>query len=363
MSIGGDEDKQLAQELTLRAVELGMSPALGGDVRVELAPRTTVLVGKNGAGKSAILERISEGFGVASRQSGTVTVDPQEFACEFRVDASRSIRYRYQWDLEIERLGESCEQIEPEPRRLWDLDLAGQLRRGQDASVIAWYAARDDTHEFAREIDEWVSLVRRIPSAVEPHERAPVFVLRQHPFMKRNPLASLAIRLDDWKKYRSEEFAELRAVGNRTNLFDDIQFITTDGHQDVFGVEIDGINLGYLSDGTLRAIQIFLELLEPETKLLLIDEPESATHPGLLGRLLAEIDAYSIDRQIILATQSPQVVSWARPEAIRLVERHAGVTSVRALDEITVNRLDRYLHDGDTLSDFIYGGGVDGFAE
>jgi predicted ATPase len=40
-------------------------------------------------------------------------------------------------------------------------------------------------------------------------------------------------------------------------------------------------------------------------KLLLIEEPETAVHPGLLSKLLAEIDAYSGDRPIVLSPQSP----------------------------------------------------------
>ena len=45
-------------------------------------------------------------------------------------------------------------------------------------------------------------------------------------------------------------------------------------------------------------------LLFPELKLVLVEEPETAVHPGLLSRLLAEFDAYASDRQIVLSTQS-----------------------------------------------------------
>jgi predicted ATPase len=125
-------------------------------------------------------------------------------------------------------------------------------------------------------------------------------------------------------------------------------------------VLVDGTDLGLLSDGTLRAAEILMWLLLPGVKLLLIEEPETAVHPGLLSRLLAEFDAYTGDRQIVLSTQAPQVVSWADPLAIRLVERRAAHTEVRRLRDDEVERLAGYLHDEGTLGDFVYSGALDG---
>ena len=130
--------------------------------------------------------------------------------------------------------------------------------------------------------------------------------------------------------------------------------------RDIATVLVDGTNFGLLSDGTLRVIEILVWLILPEVNLLLIEEPETAVHPGLLSKLLAEIDAYSTDRQIVLTTQSPQVVSWADPRALRLVERHAGKTSVRSLREDEISRVAAYLNDEGTLGDFVYSGALDG---
>ncbi|HEX4419247.1 MAG TPA: AAA family ATPase, partial [Kofleriaceae bacterium] len=134
-----------------------------------------------------------------------------------------------------------------------------------------------------------------------------------------------------------------------------------DAHRrDLVRVLVDGTDLGLLSDGTLRAAEILMWLLFPGVKLLLIEEPETAVHPGLLSRLLAEFDAYTGDRQIVLSTQAPQVVSWADPLAIRLVERRAAHTEVRRLRDEEVARLAGYLHDEGTLGDFVYSGALDG---
>jgi predicted ATPase len=378
VGLGGDEDKQLAQELMLRAVELGMSPALGGDVRLELAPGTTVLVGKNGAGKSAILERISQGFdtirGIGSQP------DPGRFACEWEVHESGVLRYQYIWhlvdsptdDLMVARQEETCTLADPEQRELWRTE-DGELVRVDTSNKMSMIRKGRESLEWIEPLTEWAASVHRIAAGVarEVGNRGEIMLPARRAsfvFGSLHPLHSIAYRLVRWQQTFPEEFDELRAVGARTKLFHQIEiqrYADPDQkrQRDFLSVMIDGINLGLVSDGTLRAIQIFMGLLQPQTRLLLIDEPESAAHPGLLASMLAEIEAYSTDRQIVISTQSPQVVSWAHPEAIRLVERKAGVTSVRSLDEATVNRLERYLHDGDTLGDFIYGGGIDGFAE
>src|SRR5262249_4081231 len=146
----------------------------------------------------------------------------------------------------------------------------------------------------------------------------------------------------------------------RVKLYRDPETVPPSRRRDVASVLVDGTDFGLLSDGTLRVIEILVWLIMPELKLLLIEEPETAVHPGLLAKLLAEIEAYSADSPIVISTQSPQVVSWADPLAIRLVERRSGRTEVRRLRDEEVARLSGYLHDEGTLGDFVYSGALDG---
>lgn len=78
--------------------------------------------------------------------------------------------------------------------------------------------------------------------------------------------------------------------------------------------------------------------------MLLLEEPETGIHPGLLQRVLAELEAYSTERQIIVSTHSLALVDWARPDDIRLVERTDGTTSVRGLSDDERARLMSKLH-------------------
>ncbi len=124
--------------------------------------------------------------------------------------------------------------------------------------------------------------------------------------------------------------------------------------RDVAAVLFDGTNLGYCSDGTLRIARIVLEMLRPQVSCLLIEEPETAVHPGLLDKLLALVEAYSADRQIVLSTHSPQVVDRFAPDQLRLVEREEGVTRVHSLSATDRDLAISYLRDQGSLSDFVF---------
>lgn len=404
MGLGREEDKELARHLTLAVVELGMSPALGGDLRVDLAPRTTVLVGRNGAGKSAILERIATGFQNVWGIAETVPTDPGRFACELQAQGTR---YRYQciWhagdahdtDLEdvrthLARIEESCSIVDPGEQVLWRVNDGRLERKDGTTSEIApgrtlinWVHVVRGTfvsNRMASTLFEWFSSVGQVFAGVPRGDASREELTLRYPQSWRKArgrrgspprLQRLVYQIAHWHEKNRSQFDELIALGRRTQLFHDITvklYLDPDGdsvppaeRRDLVSGAVDGVDFGLLSDGTLRAVEILYALVDPENKLLLIDELESAVHPGLLARLLNEIAAYSRDRQIILSTQSPQVVSAYQPEAIRLVERRDGVTTVRGLKAVTVKRMERYLHDDDTLGDLIYGGGVDEFTE
>jgi hypothetical protein len=128
-----------------------------------------------------------------------------------------------------------------------------------------------------------------------------------------------------------------------------------DEGQDFASVLFDGLNIGLQSDGTLRIAEIILNLIDPDGSVILIEEPETAVHPGLLSRLLACIESYAYDRQVIISTHSPIVVDWCKPDQLRLVERVGKETTVQALDRADIQKVIEYLQDQGTFSDFLFG--------
>lgn len=90
-----------------------------------------------------------------------------------------------------------------------------------------------------------------------------------------------------------------------------------------------------LSDGTLRFICLATALLQPSPpSTFLFDEPELGLHPyalALLGSLFQQV-AQDPHRQIIISTQSVQLLSEFVPEDVIVVERTDGESTFRRLD-------------------------------
>lgn len=89
------------------------------------------------------------------------------------------------------------------------------------------------------------------------------------------------------------------------------------------------------SDGTLRFICLAALLNQPENSqpnLILIDEPELGLHPYALT-LLAEMLKQAADsRQVIVSTQSADLVNHFEPEDIVVVDRRDEESAFRRLD-------------------------------
>ena len=85
------------------------------------------------------------------------------------------------------------------------------------------------------------------------------------------------------------------------------------------------------SDGTLRFIALATLLLQPKT--IIIDEPELGLHPAAIVKLGALVRRASFKAQIILATQSSNVVDCFSPEDIIVVSRRNGQSVFDKLDK------------------------------
>ncbi len=90
-----------------------------------------------------------------------------------------------------------------------------------------------------------------------------------------------------------------------------------------------------LSDGTLRFICLATALLQPQRPAtILFDEPEIGLHPyalTLLGSLFKKTTGPGGSNQIIISTQSAQLLNEFDPEDVIVVERHQGESTFRRL--------------------------------
>lgn len=83
-----------------------------------------------------------------------------------------------------------------------------------------------------------------------------------------------------------------------------------------------------VSDGTIMALGLFIALLDTDHKTVFIEEPENSLHPWILKKFLEHCREVSREKQILITTHSPLVVSAAQPSELFLLERMDGITIV-----------------------------------
>ena len=98
------------------------------------------------------------------------------------------------------------------------------------------------------------------------------------------------------------------------------------------------------SDGTLRFIALATLLLQPEPpQTIIIDEPELGLHPAAINLLAGLIKkAAANGTQIIIATQSVNLVNCFEPEDILVSDRENGTTIFKHLE---LDGLETWLND------------------
>lgn len=205
----GDEQVQATtRELRFAAIELGESPVLGRDVRLELAPGTTVLVGRNGAGKSAILERIFAGLGRAVH--GGMSADPLGIACELTTQAQR-LRYECRWSVH-----DAGENHARGPYMLVESERCVRVEPTQVEEIEAWFFASEKV----------LSEVCRSPTAAYP---SPHTIARPKEKLLRMSMgANRKPRHSTNENRRYAELLELDACARGCPAFRDLRIFVTD---------------------------------------------------------------------------------------------------------------------------------------
>lgn len=99
-----------------------------------------------------------------------------------------------------------------------------------------------------------------------------------------------------------------------------------------------------LSEGTLRFLWLTTILLSPSPPpIVMIDEPEISLHPELLKVLSGLLRDAAARTQVIVATQSAELIRWLSPEELVVMDKEEGFARARWADSMDVRSwLERY---------------------
>lgn len=392
---------------------------LGGEVGLNLTDSVSVLVGRNGAGKSAILEGLNAiaAFACGRRKIRQVDYEsiPKILSISVLTPTNRYLDYRYEFippfspdddDVDIDEAyvnnseegliswNDRCQYADGNKEIIWTTELGETTlyyegnesdtvvlgnttpfgRIGRNLSVN-FKKKLPDEMEWIFDVLKGVRILGKGPIRQTSKRRLSLIGVSRssiHPRISygHGPLDFLARRI--LRRIEAGELQELENICQRIGLGEKItvkKFILSsesrknnDKEDDeyVSSVLLDETNIGLLSDGTLRVLSILIEIMTTSpSATIIIEEPELQIHPGMLSKLLAEIETYTFEDNLILSTHSPQVVSWTDPGKINLVYRSDGKTFVRNLGDDEIERVVEYLCEEGSLGDWIYGGLLD----
>ncbi|MGK7933664.1 MAG: AAA family ATPase [Microcystaceae cyanobacterium] len=380
---------------------------LGGKVSVTLVDGVAVLVGRNGAGKSAILEgfkAISSYITFSLMKSGEVNGDilPRILDIEVLTPTERHLRYKYELiylsdfndnpddDLEENQVSfnDSCQYLDGKKEILWHTEQGVTTLNKNGDSMVTILGNTSPLQDSKRlkntplslkvpQEMQWIYEVLRgvrllgkisIRQSYRPRESS---LLRITKNVRSNLPTPINLIADKIFSMETEDLDELQMICQRIGLGEKISIKKFIANRESSGrvnipneyiaeVLLDGVNIGLLSDGTLKILSILVDLLSyVPSKTTIIEEPETQIHPAMLASLLNELESYTYGENLILSTHSPQVVSWTSPDKINLVYRHEGKTMVRKLQEGEIEQVVQYLCEEGNLGEWIYSGMLD----
>lgn len=362
-------------------------PVLGGPVTITLNDGVAVLVGRNGAGKSAILEGFKAISAFVMGESDRFLYNsndvPKTLIIEILTSSNRRLQYKCKRLNFSHPSNEKCQYLDQAQELIWKTENGGTFVQSYpDQTIILGYQSfvsldpsdlpqtlelkLPNEQRWIRSILEGVRLIGKYPIRISSDRR-----LSRLEVIDTVPQASKG-----WRFSREEELPsvltnvihsigsdELELVCQRIGLGNKIKQkkFERNGEQEYdFEVELDGVNIGLLSDGTLRVLSILVEIIAPYlSRTIMIEEPETQIHPGMLEKLLNEIESYTYGQNLILSTHSPHVVSWTKPDKINVVYRENERTFVRKLATNEIENVVEYLNEEGNLGDWIYSGILD----
>jgi predicted ATP-dependent endonuclease of OLD family len=189
--------------------------------------------------------------------------------------------------------------------------------------------------------------------------------------------------LYELKSTNPNSFERYRGVVSRTGsgLIDDIEFnsitvpkssvkaykngklTTVEESRDlvvpIFSIGDNKLYSNQLSEGTFRVLALIFYIMNSDSKILIIEEPELSIHVNLLADVIELVKEAAKHCHVILSTHSEKIINMLDLNDIILVCRgNDGIEAQNVNDRLGHNNLEslkRYLMDGGTLGEFLLG--------
>lgn len=379
------------------------------DVELNDLGHLTVLMGRNGVGKTTILQGI-EWMARTASSSNTVQTAPlpnelfsisrQNFFGQL-VFSMNGISYRYTLELLFFKNGTGL------INSVMQTELKEQLERQVDTEIWQQLLTRTGEMVFGANGDRLAEIGQTMPmlpalAAIMPSGETKEVILPVLAYLRGVKYYSLdeitapssyKFVLDsDYKKWIEQSVDSinpdssvvmrlLHMYNDRRNDFDELkELLGIQGLGILSSIEITSGIMDYLtyylvyfqpgngwegvrrllslpfeklSAGTRRILRILVSFFYDRNSLFLFEQPEDAIHPGLLRKLISLLRSYDDRGQLIMASHSSDLFDVLKPEEVRLVTMQGGETKVRGLTESELASAKRFINEEGSLSDYL----------
>ncbi len=379
------------------------------DVELNDLGHLTVLMGRNGVGKTTILQGI-EWMARTASSSNTVQTAPlpnelfsisrQNFFGQL-VFSMNGISYRYTLELLFFKNGTGL------INSVMQTELKEQLERQVDTEIWQQLLTRTGEMVFGANGDRLAEIGQTMPmlpalAAIMPSGETKEVILPVLAYLRGVKYYSLdeitapssyKFVLDsDYKKWIEQSVDSinpdssvvmrlLHMYNDRRNDFDELkELLGIQGLGILSSIEITSGIMDYLtyylvyfqpgngwegvrrllslpfeklSAGTRRILRILVSFFYDRNSVFLFEQPEDAIHPGLLRKLIGLLRSYDDRGQLIMASHSSDLFDVLKPEEVRLVTMQGGETKVRGLTESELASAKRFINEEGSLSDYL----------
>ncbi|VWB92856.1 DNA replication and repair protein RecF [Burkholderia lata] len=377
------------------------------DVRLSNLGEITALVGRNGAGKTNILQAIEWLGGLISGtapDADDLDGENGRMAVEFELDSGHywySVNRHSRYDFSSDNTPEVVSNFEEE---LYRVDASGRQelfmkRQGEKVnfsdsseplllsesksainSVLSILPKNDERRLALLLIWGYFNRIAYYSLSEETRPSDVIFVLSSDYQKWLNGFGNwksvdpegtvmqiIRLFLDD-----QETFGELKALlgADHLDLISDLKVETiplrspekvSDHSPNNVAYMVEFCPSGHtryfsfhrLSFGTKRVIQMAVSILGDKFNVAMIEQPEDGIHPALLYKIIPVLRSYCPGKQVIIASHAPSVLNNLDPSEIRLVELANGRTYARSLNEIEITAARNYLDREGPLADFV----------
>ena len=169
-------------------------------------------------------------------------------------------------------------------------------------------------------------------------------------------LKSKRVVLDNYIKHVSEVFPEIKDITIKNRGSSDVEIMLWPIDPNISRDDLL-INLNKSGSGIVQIMAIlYVVLTSTDSKIIIIDEPQSFLHPGALKKLMNILNNYK-QHQYILATHSHIIINSAKDASIISLEKEEYETKVKQIDKNNFSDIKKMLDNiGLSLSDLF---GVD----